>query len=42
MKTYFLDILMNITQTIYIWAWRKKYSETRNKRYNKVNNKKIW
>ena len=37
-----LDIIIDITNAINIWAWRKKYSETRINRYNKVDNKKVW
>ena len=37
-----LDIIIDISNSIYIWAWRKKYSRSRMDRYKKFKNKKIW
>lgn len=36
-----LDIILDTTKFIYLWAWRIKYSKTRNKRYKEAQNKKI-
>jgi len=37
-----LDLIMGISNAIYMWAWRKKSSNTRMNRYKKAKNNKVW
>jgi hypothetical protein len=37
-----LDTILDISKSIYLWAWHIRYSKTRDKRYKEAQNKKIW
>jgi len=38
----FLDIIINMSNYIYVKAWKIRYSKTRIERYKKNKNKKFW